>query len=216
MEIKLSPRLRMIAESIKPCMTAWDVGSDHAHIPIYLVQKGICEKAFATDVREGPIAISEKNIVRHGLSEEIICRMGDGLEVVDDPDCIILAGMGGILIRELLLKQEETASKARQLILQAMTHQEDLRKYLFDSGYDIYHEDLCMEKQRIYNVICTRYTGICTAYEEYELFSSKILTKEPHPLLKEYLAPKIKRLNNMTRETADPLLVSLKTRLEGL
>ena len=202
----MSPRMMMIAESIEPCIRVFDTGSDHAFIPIFLIWNKICKLAVASDVRIGPVNVAKKNISKFNMEDNISTSLCDGIENARDFDCIIVAGMGGQLICDILDREQDIAKSAEQLVLQPMNAPEKLRKYLWDNGFSIHSENLCSEKNKVYNVICARYTGKSTEYTETELHAPKCLVKERHILLSEYLKPKIKRLTDMVNGGNDPEL----------
>lgn len=187
----------MIAQAVEQCDCVYDTGSDHAFIPIYLMQKGICNKAVAADINRGPLNVAFKNIGKFGLTGQVAISHCYGIENAAGCDCLIVAGMGGQLIADILDRHNEIASAAGQLVLQPMNAPEKTRKYLWDNGYSIYFENLCTEKHKVYNVICARYNGKKHQYYDYELHSSQYLVKTGHGLLKQYLAPKLKRLGDM-------------------
>ncbi|MDO7206351.1 tRNA (adenine(22)-N(1))-methyltransferase TrmK [Paraclostridium bifermentans] len=74
-------------------------------------------------------------------------------------DEIIIAGMGGILIGELLEAKKSVAQNAEKLILQPMQAQAELRKYLYNNGFEVIDEVLVKEDFRIYEIIVAKYTG---------------------------------------------------------
>jgi tRNA (adenine22-N1)-methyltransferase len=193
----MSPRMLMIAQAVNSCKKVFDTGSDHAFIPIYLVLKGICGSAVASDVKEGPIKVSARNIRRFKLENRISVEKGDGIENAAGYDSIIIAGMGGQLICDIISRSSDIAKKAVQLILQPMNAPEKLRKYLWDNGYRIIDENLCSEKHKVYNVICAEYTGKQETYEKWQLHTSKNLVEKKHILLSGYLEPKLRRLYDM-------------------
>ena len=100
----MTPRLLAIASFVRPGARVIDVGSDHGYVPIYLLQEKIATHALCTDVHEGPLLKSRENSIRFGLTDCIETRKADGLLNVDVSgyDTIIIAGMGGILISEIL------------------------------------------------------------------------------------------------------------------
>ncbi|HSN58237.1 MAG TPA: class I SAM-dependent methyltransferase, partial [Clostridiaceae bacterium] len=102
--MELSIRLGKTASMVEPCECVADIGTDHAYIPIYLVEKGVCSRAIASDINRGPIRKAERNISLHGLDGKIECRIGPGLGTLKkgEADAVIIAGMGGNLIRDIL------------------------------------------------------------------------------------------------------------------
>lgn len=149
----LTPRLECIVKHVRSKIAA-DIGTDHAYVPIRLVQSGRAERAIACDVIPGPLKNAEKNIGEYGLSEKIETRLAFGLDAIapGEADTIIIAGMGGDIIKKILEKGENTAKSAR-LILQPMKAQCELRKFLIYNGYKITGEDLAVEGYKVYNLI---------------------------------------------------------------
>ena len=152
----LTERLKCIASLVK-CDTAADIGTDHAYIPIELVKSERAKKVIASDVREGPIKIAAANISKYGLTDKIETRLGSGLSVLKkgEADNIIIAGMGGELICEIIKKDTETA-RAAKLILQPMNYQYELRKYLIENDFTIETEDIACEGHRVYNILVVK------------------------------------------------------------
>ena len=78
--MELSKRLKTIADMVPPGARLADVGTDHGHLPIYLISQGMAAGAVAMDIREGPLSRAREAIARYGLSGRIETRRGDGLE----------------------------------------------------------------------------------------------------------------------------------------
>ena len=128
--VNLSERLMIIAEQIKKNEIAADIGTDHGFLPMYLADESICPKVILADVSTGSLD-KAKSTVRELLKarEEAGCpldpaifdfRLGDGIKVLapGEADVIVIAGMGGILISEILAGNRETAHRARRIIMQ--------------------------------------------------------------------------------------------------
>jgi len=155
-------RLQTVASLVPKGARLADVGSDHAYLPVYLLQKGQISEALATDVNEGPIRRAEENIARAGLSAGIRTRKCDGLDGVEDfsPDTVTVCGMGGELIASILDKSTYVISAQPLLILQPMTQVGFLRRYLAQKGDEIIEERLCPEAHRLYQIILCRYAAL--------------------------------------------------------
>ena len=151
-----TPRLKKIIDYVNTEVAA-DIGTDHAYVPIELIRSGRATRVIASDVRQGPLYIANGNISDSGLSDKIETRLGSGLSVLSpgEADTIIIAGMGGELIADILLKDEETARQA-ELILQPMNSQYELRRWLIENSYTILKEDLENEGKRIYNFLIVK------------------------------------------------------------
>ncbi len=188
--MELSERLLKIEEFIPKCCCLADVGTDHAYIPILSVNNGKCQKAIATDINKGPVIKADKNIREHLLTDKIQTRLGPGLSVVSlgEAEVIVIAGMGGNLISDILTQDLEKAKKARILILQPMTHQDVLRDTLSRTGFSIIDEELVKEDRHYYQIIKAS-AGEGDKYNkksEY-LLGLKLMAKR-HPLLKGYIS----------------------------
>ena len=149
----ITPRLKTVINNVNHKKIA-DIGTDHAYIPIFLAEKNLADRVIATDINEGPLSIARANIEKKGLGNKIETRLSGGLSVIraGEADDIIIAGMGGILISEIIDRDIDTAKQSR-LILQPMNAQYELRKYLLSHGFKITGEDLAVEGFKVYNII---------------------------------------------------------------
>ena len=167
-KLKLTNRLLKIASLVTPNKRLADIGTDHGYIPVYLLNQGKINFAILADINKGPLENARSEVRRNKLEDKVDLRLGSGIEVLkkDEVDEIIIAGMGGILIAELLEANKEVAHSAEKLILQPMQAQDELRKYLFNNGYEILDE--CLEKEdfRLYEIIVAKYTGKNTKVED--------------------------------------------------
>jgi tRNA (adenine22-N1)-methyltransferase len=149
--MNITSRLLCVASFVRESSVVADIGTDHAYLPIYLVQSGCADKAFACDVKKAPLQLAEKNINEHNLTDKIKTILSNGLlnvplDVVGD---IVIAGMGGILIRDIICDSLDIVQNANLLILQPMNAVEVIRKWLYENGFDIIEEDLAGEGRKI-------------------------------------------------------------------
>lgn len=160
----ITPRLQCIINHVTGRVVA-DIGTDHAYIPIKLIEDGIAENVIASDIKEGPVEIAKQNISKYNKEDKIDVRLGGGLSVLkkNEADTIIIAGMGGEMI-EFILREHEDIAKASLLILQPMNSQYELRKYLISNGYTIIDEDIAAEGFKVYNVIIAK-SGVQKEFE---------------------------------------------------
>ena len=170
----LNPRLFKIASLLEPCRCLADIGTDHGYIPIYALSKGLCEKAIASDINPGPLARAKEHAEQMGLEDKIDLRLGGGLSTLEEgeADTIVIAGMGGLLIAEILENSPEIVKGAITLILQPMTAQAELREYLSRGGYTLEKEFLVAEEEKLYNIFMIKVGGE-THYTPKELLLGK-------------------------------------------
>lgn len=195
--LNLNPRLKKIAELVPSNSCTADIGTDHAYIPIALVSDGITPCAIASDIKKGPLARAAANIRIHGLEKEIDTRLGGGLTTLcenDHAEVIIIAGMGGILISDILAASPTVVKNAKLLILQPMTAVTELRQYLSKNQYEITAEHLVAEEEKIYNIIIAKPMGD-TSYTLRELYLGKDLYKTSPTLVERYEHSVLTKLN---------------------
>lgn len=149
----ITPRLKCIIQNTNGKKIA-DIGTDHAYIPIYLIENNLSDYVIAGDIRIGPAEIAKSNIINHNLSDKIEIRLGSGLSILNknEIDTIIIAGMGGQLIIEIIDADLELARTCK-LVLQPMNAQYELRKYLIKNNFKITNEDISVEGFKVYNII---------------------------------------------------------------
>jgi len=194
----LSPRLKIIADSIQGFDTVADIGSDHAYLPIYLAGNGMVRSAIATDVNSGPVKISKERLKSYGVDARVSVRQGDGLRAIKpgEAEVIVIAGMGGILIRDILEKGTRVAQSARLLILQPMRDSDIVRKWLLENSFHIKDEELVKEQDRIYEVLWAVPAAKAGKAEGFMLVGDRIIEKK-HPLTAEYIDKKIGELEKV-------------------
>ena len=152
--MELSKRLQFIAAHIDRCKTIIDIGTDHGYIPIYSVKNNLCEKAIASDINKEPVKKAEMNAALEVVKSSVEVRLGGGLEVINigEAEAVVIAGMGGNLIRDILEKDIEKTASFKYLILQPAQNPEVLREYLYNNGYEIIEEDLCIDEGIYYEL----------------------------------------------------------------
>lgn len=155
-EIKLSKRLKAVAYYVDNGARLADIGSDHAYLPTYLMQKLVIDFAVAGEVVKGPFEIAKNHVAEADLSDQIVVRLANGLgaiENTDKIDTIVIAGMGGILISEILEAGKEKLSPVKRLILQPNNHEESLRQWLVNHQFVIKKEEILLEAGKFYEII---------------------------------------------------------------
>ncbi len=148
-----------------------DIGSDHAFLAIEVIKRGIASQAIAADINEMPLLKGKENAERLGMDIEFI--LSDGLDAFDERDISSCAvcGMGGELIAKIILRS--TAARGALLVLQPMSAQEELRKSLWDNGFDILKEIFTIESGKAYTVMQVKYDGIMRDYSYIDLYLGK-------------------------------------------
>ena len=174
-------RLNMIISHIDAKRVA-DVGTDHAYIPVQLALGMVADKVIATDLNKGPLDAARANVRANGCENVVQCRLGSGLSPIATGECdaIVIAGMGGELISEILKEGEAVAKTVDKLLLQPMNSQDTLRRFLLENGYEIISEDLTVEGFKVYNLIIARKGNMACPTDEFELHLPKRLYSHKH------------------------------------
>lgn len=175
----ITPRLECILKYVTE-RTVADIGTDHAYIPIKLIKDGTCDKVIASDIKSGPAEAAKRHIKKYGFSSLIDVRIGAGLDPIkiNEAAQIIIAGMGGEMIINILTQNEEKARSAK-LILQPMNAQYELRKFLHKNNYTINAEDIAVEEKKVYNIL-TASNGKSTPFkDDFEYHIPKYLLSNP-------------------------------------
>ncbi|MDA8233666.1 MAG: class I SAM-dependent methyltransferase [Clostridia bacterium] len=188
--MKLSKRLAALAGYVPQGVVVADIGTDHGYLPIYLIEEGISPTVIAGDVKEGPLGSARKAVAEAGMEDKIHLRLGDGLAVLrpGEAEVIIIAGMGGGTIREILEQGRQVLTEVKRLILQPMVAAGQLRLWLIDHGWNIVDETLIEEDGRIYEVIAAEAGRLETQWDPVEVELGPRLLAKRHPLLETHVA----------------------------
>ncbi len=160
-KIKLDSRLSAVASLVRKGSVTADIGTDHAYLLCYLIQNGICPSGIGADLREGPLENARKTLIECELTDKVQLMLSDGLRNIPENSCsdIVIAGMGGILISEILERAAWVFNDKINIVAQPMTHAEFLREFLVKNGFEITDERTAADGKHYYCAICAHYTG---------------------------------------------------------
>jgi len=193
--MELSKRLQAVANMVTPGMRLADIGTDHAYIPIYLIEQNVIPEAIAMDINKGPLERAKEHIREYGLEKRIRTRLSDGLKELKtgEVDTMIAAGMGGALVIHILEDKKEVARSLKELILQPQSEIGKVRPYLMENGYQIIEENMVLEDGKYYpimKVVPDREEHI-ESYAPEELEYGKCLLRDENPVLRQFLEREI-------------------------
>ncbi len=179
----LDKRLSMVASLVRQGSRVADIGTDHAYLPVYLVESGVCPTAIAADIGAGPLEAARHTVMAAGLAGVISLRLGDGLAplAADEVDDIVIAGMGGETIVSILDAAPWVQHKRYRLVLQPMTRAEDLRRWLLHHGFSVETERLVRDKHHLYPVLAAVYTAAEPPVDEWPLYAGFFALQEGAP-----------------------------------
>ena len=168
--MKLNDRLQKIAGQIREGETMADIGTDHGFLPIALKMSGRCPHVILTDISEGSLAKALSDCSLYDPEESYDLRAGDGLTVLrpGEVDNVVIAGMGGVLIGEILGKDPDLTYSFRRFILQPRNHIGKLRKALADLGIGIVREQIAEEGKFLCVILTAEPGAPCPSGPAYE------------------------------------------------
>ncbi len=194
----------MLAELVIPGRPAADIGTDHGFVPIYLLAQNTVPYAVMTDINEGPLEIAKANLEAEGISPAVYSlRLGDGLAPLKESEVgsVVIAGMGGELIENILDEDSEKSHSFDRFILQPRTQANELRYYLSTNAFRTIDYRLVKEKGRICEIIVVQPCAAAELFPDTALISEFLLSKRD-PLICEFVDGKLK--------AADIVIESLK------
>lgn len=156
--IVLGKRLMAVREMLEPGGTVADIGTDHAHLLICLLQEEPAARGIGVEKNPGPCRAARAAVAAHGLGGRIEIRQGDGLAPLapGEVDQIVIAGLGGPAMAGILGARPDVLDGCRNLVLQPQNDPGRVRHFLFGRGWRIARETLVRERGRLYPVICAR------------------------------------------------------------
>lgn len=219
----LSARLKAVAELVTPGLRIADIGTDHAYIPIWLVGHGICPSAIAMDVREGPLGRAKENIRRAGLEKRIKTRLSDGFEALHrgEVQSVVIAGMGGLLMRRILQNGANLLPGLHELILEPQSDPDAVRHFLQDCDYVITRENMILDSGKYYPLFravpqecSSAQKKLCK--DEADFLYGRLAIEQSNPVLKEFLQKRQEKLEKICRAIENHPTENACRRLEEL
>ena len=202
--MKLSGRLLELAQLVdkhKNGTILADIGTDHAYLPCYLIEKNIIEKAYACDVAQGPFKASLSNIEHYHFEEKIEALLGNGLNPILDKDVsmITIAGIGAFLIGDILDENKDYIDQNKLLFLQPNANSDHLREYLFKNNFTILDEKMIQDGHHIYEMMVVKKVNDVQMTKE-DLLFGPVLRKEKSDLFIQYWKKQYKTYQRIQKD----------------
>ncbi len=158
---QLDARLSAAAAFVRSGITVADIGCDHGKLSLHLAAQNLCNRVIACDISPRPLAVAARNFALHGFAQTVECRLGDGLSVLrtDEVDDIIIAGVSGVTITEILSAAPDFWAPRYRFIFVPSSKNEALRAWLCENGFALLHETAAKAAGRYYAVMHVQYTG---------------------------------------------------------
>ena len=151
--IKLSKRLKIIFDMVPKSVVA-DIGSDHGQLMSALVEAGLVNKGYAVENKEGPFERLRSNLIRYHVNDKITPLFSDGIkDITRDVETIVIAGMGGTNIVNILKAHPEKLVRVQTIIIDAHNAVPLARKEICQMGFAIADEKIVKEDDIFYEII---------------------------------------------------------------
>lgn len=186
-EEQLSKRLEKVASYITKNERIADIGSDHAYLPCFAVKNQTASFAIAGEVVDGPFQSAQKQVRSSDLTEQIDVRKGNGLAVIEKKDAIdtiVIAGMGGTLIRTILEEGAAKLAGVTKLILQPNIAAWQLREWSEQNNWLITSEAILREDNKVYEIMVLAPSEKPVTWTKQEIFFGPCLLKEQSAIFK--------------------------------
>ena len=201
-------RLEEIINLVDDNSIVADIGTDHGIVPYELIKSNKAKKVIASDISEKSLDKLREKLDYLDEPEKIILNVSDGLDNLNEyqVDTIIISGMGGNLIVDILNKNIDVAKSANCLILGANNSLSVLRKFLHDNSFEIIEEVDLFENDKYYQIIKIK-VGKQLFSNDYEYEFGKFLIDNKSENLKQYIKQQIENkktiLSNISEKDSD-------------
>ncbi|WP_430785220.1 tRNA (adenine(22)-N(1))-methyltransferase [Virgibacillus flavescens] len=154
-QLTISNRLKKITSYLEPGSYFADIGSDHAYLPCYVCLRDPMAKAIAGEIVEGPFNSAISTVKSFKMEAAVDVRLGDGLSVLenDEVEQIVIAGMGGSLIKTILANGIEKLGTVNRIIVQPNVDAKAVRKWFYLHNYEITNEEVVEENDHYYEIV---------------------------------------------------------------
>ena len=149
--IHCSLRIQEILEWVDGDVIA-DIGCDHAYVSVNAILNGQSKKAYACDIAKGPLENAKKTIYENHVENQVTCCLMNGIQgLSEDVNQIIITGMGGKLIIDILEKGH--LYEGLRLLVSCHKDSFALREYLMEHNIHIQREKVIFDKDHYYPVM---------------------------------------------------------------
>ena len=157
----LDKRLLSCADYVRAGAVFADIGTDHGYLPLFLLKEGRISRAYLSDVNRGPLSTAERNAAAEGLADKCEFILTDGAVALADKGITdyAICGMGGELISRIIQDAPHLFTEGVRLILQPMTKQERVRRFLCENGFSVIAERFSFDSGKYYVTIVAEYSG---------------------------------------------------------
>ena len=193
-------RLETILSFVEKGAIVADIGTDHAQLPILLVERNICNKVYACDEKKGPLSIAEENIKSNGLSDKIETILSDGFAHIPmDIDMAVIAGMGYYTAKMILENAQNRLYLLNKIIVQINVDSHLMRNWINENHYTILEEKYVNERNKDYEIISFTSQIEGKELSEEEIYLGPKLMKEKSEEILAYYLKKEDKISSLLK-----------------
>ena len=203
--MRIGKRLEKILEIIPNKLgRVVDVGTDHGFLALKMIEEKNVKEVFATDISAPSLEKARLLAEKYGLTDRLKTVVSDGFKSLDngDFDLAVIAGMGGNETIKIL-KDAYNLKRFGSFILQPMQDVDILRRYLFETGFEIYFDETVKDRNKFYSIIKCKFVGKPKNYELIDIFIGKTDKNNKGPDFIEYLNFEISALKGREKYLSD-------------
>lgn len=200
--MQLSKRLQAVVDLVTKGGSIADIGCDHAYISIYLMEHKIAEKVVAMDVNKGPLERAKENIKKYQFEDSIEIRQSDGIKALKPGEVhkLLIAGMGGNLMCNILAGNPDVLAEVEELVLQPQSENREVRQYIEKLGFRIIEENMLIDEGKYYVMMKAKRTDSEGELKKEVFYRyGKDLLERKNLFLKQYLQKELEKLQEIKK-----------------
>lgn len=203
--VKLPKRLQAVADLVPEGCYLADVGSDHAMLPIYLLQKGTVKWVQAIENKMEPYLRMKRNIEAAGLSSHVNCSLSDGLTALSsEVNAVSICGIGGLLTCDILEKDPRKLDYLQTIILDPHRDLRKVRERLSALHFHLSDEVMVYEAKVYYSIMKWERGDPLYPYDADDLDFGPVLRRKKSPVYLDYLTEQKAKVNKILNGPALP------------
>lgn len=207
----LSRRLQSIFNMVDSCDQLCDVGSDHALLPIALLNQEKIKKAVIVEIAEKPLQKARLECVKQGLLANVEFFLSDGLKQVPvHVKNVVCAGMGFDTIAHIINQSMDIFQECDQIILQSNTKIEELRKFMSQKNFTCIKEEFIYDRKRFYFILKYRFNPKHQQLSEKECFLGPLLSANPSDVYLTYCLKLFHQYSSYAKKNPQRYLIKVK------
>ena len=202
--MKTKNRIKRILSFVPKCKILNDVGCDHGYLGVMCLKNNICEQVVFSDISSRSLDKAKQLVANNKLSSKSVFDTTYGVSSYNNTyDVVAVLGLGGDTIQSII---SENKGVVGYYLLQPMTHQVELRRYLISNGYTIKIDEIIKVDSKYYDIMLVQKGNQILTDAEITFGLTNI--RQHNEVFKEYLYYKIELLKKSIANIEQNMLQS--------